>query len=139
MSHRKMSLRMELGMKYESEKIILNTTNTLAIYTKNVVETLWPILLKRLCKTIMSNLKIPMKKYEPHVIELANELAERLDDFESLNAYLQYADKYKEDFILRVLDKVMSIPDEKIKKTRGALFTYLISNHGAREHFRDFS
>lgn len=78
-----------------------------------------------------------MKQYEPRVIALANEIAETLEDRESLNAYLYYADKYKEDYLFKILDKVMSIPAEDIRKTRGALFTYLLKNHGKGEHTRD--
>lgn len=76
-----------------------------------------------------------MKQYEPRVIALANEIAETLEDQESLNAYLFYADKYKEEYLLRILNKVMSIPTKDIRKTRGALFTYLLKNHGKREEY----
>jgi len=76
-----------------------------------------------------------MKQYEPRVIALANELAEALDDRESLNAYLFYADKYKEEYLYKILEKVLSIPHKDIRKTRGALFTYLLTNHGKRQEY----
>ncbi len=76
-----------------------------------------------------------MKQYEPRVIALANEIAETLEDRESLNAYLYYADKYKEEYLQKILDKVMSIPTKDIRKTRGALFTYLLKNHGKRQEY----
>lgn len=77
-----------------------------------------------------------MKQYESRVIAFAHKLANTLEDTESLNAYLQYADKYSEDYLQKVLDKAMSIPHHQIRKSRGALFTYLINSHGKKEHFR---
>lgn len=68
-----------------------------------------------------------MKKYEPHEIKLANELAETLNDREALPFYLSLTRKYHEDFLRKTLAKVMSISDTSIRKTRGALFTYLIN------------
>ena len=79
-----------------------------------------------------------MKHYEPKVIKLANELAETLRDRDSLALYLKFADTYQEDHLRKILAKVMSIPESQIRKTRGALFTYLISNqHGSSNHSRD--
>ncbi len=78
-----------------------------------------------------------MKQYEPRVIALANELADTLDDKVSLHAYLSYADKYKEEYLMEILEKVMSIPQEDIRKTRGALYTYLIHHHAKGEYTRD--
>ncbi len=62
---------------------------------------------------------------------LAYELAQALNDMESLQVYIGFAEKYQEPFLRRLLTKVMSLPDEKIKRTRGALFTYLIKQHGS--------
>lgn len=69
--------------------------------------------------------------YHPYEIKLANEIAETLDDRDSLALHLQYVRKYKEEFLRKVLNKVMSLPEEKIRKTRAALYVYLI-NQGAR-------
>jgi hypothetical protein len=68
--------------------------------------------------------------YTNEEIKLAREIAETLDDHESLQLHLMYAVKYQESFLRRILAKVMSLPDEKIKKTRGALYTYLVNQHG---------
>ena len=61
---------------------------------------------------------------------LAYELARALNDMESLPVYIGFTEKYQEAFLRRMLQKVMSLPDEKIKRTRGALFTYLIKQNG---------
>jgi len=61
--------------------------------------------------------------------KLARELADTLNDHDSLKFYLDCAEKYTEDFLRKKLQKVLSIPDDQIRKSRGALFTYLIRNH----------
>jgi hypothetical protein len=69
--------------------------------------------------------------------KLAYELASTLNDTDSLKAYEEFTDRYAEDFLRKILAKVMSIPDRKIKKTRGALFTYLANQNGRRHHSGD--
>lgn len=68
---------------------------------------------------------------------VAYELASTLNDTESLKIYEEFTDKYAESFLRKVLAKVMSIPDRKIKKTRGALFTYLVNQNGRQHYSRD--
>jgi len=67
--------------------------------------------------------------------KLAQELADALNDHDSLQFYRDCADKYTEDFLRKKLQKVLSIPEDQIRKSRGALFTYLIRNHA--RHPRD--
>ena len=40
--------------------------------------------------------------------------------------YLSYTKKYPEPLLREVLGQVMEIPTERIKKSRGAFFNYLI-------------
>jgi hypothetical protein len=61
---------------------------------------------------------------------LALDLAEGLNDRKSLPLYLTYARRYPEGFLRRTLGAVKEIPDDKIKKSRGALFNYIIRKHG---------
>lgn len=61
--------------------------------------------------------------------KLAVELADALNDMESLQAYVGFAEKYAESFLRKMLVKVLSVPEDKIRKTRGALFTYLVKQH----------
>lgn len=65
---------------------------------------------------------------------LAYELADALNDHESLALYISFTQKYQEDFLRKILAKVMSIPDKKIRRTRGALFTYLVLHHAKASH-----
>ena len=60
---------------------------------------------------------------------LAKDLAEFLNDHDNVSLYYSYAKKYPEPFLRQVLGEVMDIPDEKIRKSRKALFSYLIRKH----------
>ena len=66
-------------------------------------------------------------EYDPYEIRLANEIADTLKDRDSITMHLQYVRKYKEEFLRKILGKVMSLPDDKIRRTRGALYTFLIN------------
>ena len=68
--------------------------------------------------------------YTPTEIQLAHEMAEKLKDPEALSLYLSYTKKYSHKHLRELLNKVGSIPDHKIKRSRGALFTYLVGQHG---------
>ncbi len=72
--------------------------------------------------------------YTPTEIQLAHEIAERLNDPEALSLYLSYAQELPHEKIREVLNKVCSIPDRQIKRTRGALFTYLIGQYKEYGH-----
>lgn len=75
--------------------------------------------------------------YSPTEIQLANEIASKLSDPNALSLYLSYAQKYPHEYLRELLNKVCSIPDNQIKRSRGALFTYLI---GQREdYYYDYS
>ena len=63
---------------------------------------------------------------------LAQELAERLDDPQGLALYLKVARRYTESSIRQILGRVMEVPDERIRTSRGALFNWLIHRHGTR-------
>lgn len=77
------------------------------------------------------------QEYHPHEIQLAHEIADTLKDKDSITLHLQYARKYKEEFLRRILNKVMALPETKIKRSRAALYTFLInqgSRHGDAGH-----
>ncbi|GAA4461856.1 hypothetical protein GCM10023093_07350 [Nemorincola caseinilytica] len=69
---------------------------------------------------------------------LALELADALNDMEALPLYTAFAQKYSEAHLRKLLQRVLSIPESQIRKTRGALFTYLVGqNYGNRNGSRD--
>ena len=77
------------------------------------------------------------ENYAPYEIKLAREIASTLDDLDSIALHLAYVRKYQEEFLRKVLAKVMSIPEDQIKKTRAALYVFLIrqsERHGAARH-----
>lgn len=88
-------------------------------------------ILAQLRKThYQSSVHSTIMEYETHEIRLANEIAETLKDRNSLALFLLYTRKYKEQFLRDMLARVMSIEESKIRKTRGALFTFLVNQHG---------
>jgi hypothetical protein len=78
-----------------------------------------------------------MFPYDPYEIKLANEIADTLNDKDALQLYLQFTRKYKEAFLRKVLARVMSIPENKIRRSRGALFTFLITKQGNNDNSGD--
>lgn len=64
------------------------------------------------------------------VTKLAMELADTLNDHDAILLYVSFAEQYPEEKLREVLAKVMAIPRQKIKRTRGALFNYLMQQHG---------
>lgn len=63
---------------------------------------------------------------------LAMEIATALNDMEALPLYINFTNKYSEAFLRKTLLRVLSVPEEKIRRTRGALFTFLVQQHGSR-------
>jgi hypothetical protein len=62
--------------------------------------------------------------------KLAYEIAEGLNDMESLEVHIAFAESYNESVLRKYFNRVMAIPEDKIKRTRGALYTYLVKQHG---------
>ncbi|MDP1814025.1 MAG: hypothetical protein Q8K92_06210 [Leadbetterella sp.] len=77
-----------------------------------------------------------MQLFEPEEVKLANEIADTLNDKASIALFLTYCKKYKEEFLRDILEKVMALPQRQIKKSRGALFTFLVNQHGASKGSR---
>ena len=63
---------------------------------------------------------------------LAGDLADGLDDKLNFAFYLSVARRYPEDFLRKVYSHVKEIPLNKIKKSRGALFNYLVQKYENR-------
>lgn len=68
---------------------------------------------------------------------LAREIADALNDNDSLAVHIGFAEKYSEGFLRKTLQKVLSMPQDQIRKTRGALFTYLVKQNGYKSSSRD--
>lgn len=61
--------------------------------------------------------------------ELAMDIARALEDQENLALYISYCRRYPLSLLKKVLDEVRQIPSEKIKRSRGALFNYLVQKY----------
>jgi len=69
--------------------------------------------------------------------KLAREIADALNDTDSMPVHIGFVEKYSEGFLRKTLQKVLSIPENQIRKTRGALFTFLVNQHGWKSNSRD--
>lgn len=66
-------------------------------------------------------------EYDPYELKLAREIAHALNDLDSFPLHLLYVRKYKEEHLRKTLQKVLAVDERKIKRSRAALYTYLIS------------
>lgn len=60
---------------------------------------------------------------------LAMDLASALDDLKNFPLYLSCANKYPANLLRQILGEVKEVPLKKIKKSRGALFNYLVQKY----------
>jgi hypothetical protein len=65
---------------------------------------------------------------------LALKICKAFQDKENLPLYLAYVKKYPSEVIRRAFEGVNKIPANKIKKTRGALFTYLVKYYAQAQN-----
>ena len=63
---------------------------------------------------------------------LAHDLAELLNDQSHYTIYLSYAKQYSESFLRRVLAETRMTPERKIRKSRAALFNYLVYHYAGK-------
>jgi hypothetical protein len=66
--------------------------------------------------------------YSPDDIQLAHEIAERLDDPGSLTQFLRFAKQYPHDFLKKSLDVACAIPASQIITSRAAIFVNRVNN-----------
>lgn len=60
---------------------------------------------------------------------LARDLAAGLNDEANLGFYLSVCRKYPEEILWMIYGRVKQFPERKIKKSKGALFNYLIQKY----------
>jgi hypothetical protein len=61
---------------------------------------------------------------------LALEICRAFKDKENLPLYLNYVKRYPIEIIQKAFEETQKMPLNKIKKTKGALFTYLVKYYG---------
>ncbi len=65
---------------------------------------------------------------------LAREICQSFDDQENLALYQSYIRKYPREIIEKAFKEALKLPSKKIKKTRGALFTYLVKYYAEEKN-----
>lgn len=73
------------------------------------------------------------ENYTQDEITLAQEFAHALSDYDSMVFHLDNARKFKESFLRKQLEYVLTRPHHKIKTSRAAYYTFLI-HQKATEH-----
>ena len=74
--------------------------------------------------------------FQPNTREeaLAQELAARLGDPDGLPVYMKIATRYPESVIRQMLGRALAVPQDRIRTSRGALFTWLMHHYGTRSY-----
>jgi biotin operon repressor len=77
------------------------------------------------------------EEFQPQTREelLASDIAFGLKDFKNMFRFIDLAKKYPESLLRRVLTEAREIPDNKIKKSRTALFNYLLREYATKSHW----
>jgi len=65
---------------------------------------------------------------------LASDIADALDDRGNIKTYHSFASKYPESFLRQILSEVKRTPEHKIRKSRKALFMYLVNYYAHKNN-----
>jgi len=68
---------------------------------------------------------------------LAAEIAEEFGDFANLARYEELVESFPEPIVRRAFREARLMPRERIRKNRGALFTYLLKNYAHNSDYDD--
>jgi hypothetical protein len=61
--------------------------------------------------------------------KLALEIAHALDDMHSIKQHRKFVTKYSEAHLRKILARTLAVPDNKVRVSRGAIFTSLLGGH----------
>ena len=75
---------------------------------------------------VKENEHLKEKRPETKKEMLASEIAEKLDDRRNIRQYFSYTRRYPELVLREFLSQALQTPSHKIKKSRAALFVYLV-------------
>lgn len=67
--------------------------------------------------------------YTPTEIQLAHEIAERLNDPAALSQFLRFTKDIPHEFLRKELNKACSVPDNEVRKSRAAIFVNSVNNY----------
>ena len=72
--------------------------------------------------------------YTPTEIQLANEIADRLQDPAALTQFLRYTKQFPHEFLRECLNRACSTPDNEVRKSRAAIFVNSVKNYKQYGH-----
>ena len=64
--------------------------------------------------------------------ELARSIAEEFDDGKNIAVYREQCRRFPADVIRRACDEALAVPPEQVKRSRLALFLYLVKKHAGQ-------
>lgn len=70
-----------------------------------------------------------------HNEALAEEIARGLQEPDSIRMFRALVRRYPEEIIRRAYEETLSYPAAKIRKSRGAIFNFLLKKYGRNQHF----
>jgi hypothetical protein len=68
---------------------------------------------------------------------LAREIAQGLGEEEYLPVYQRLVRRYPEGLVRRAYEKTLEVPAEKIRKSKGAIFNYLLKQYARKKRLDD--
>jgi hypothetical protein len=86
-------------------------------------------------KYITRALNDPMHMNYDESIAFATEISQVLHDPDAFPLYLSYVTKHPEETLRQLLARTLAVPGNQIRKTRGALFTYLVEQYAKRKKY----
>ena len=75
-----------------------------------------------------------MSNLAPANQSFAEEIARRLGDENSIALFQAVVRRYPEEIIRRAYEETLAYPAEKIRKSRGAIFIYLVKKYANHDH-----
>jgi hypothetical protein len=76
------------------------------------------------------------EEYSEYEIKLAQEIAHALRDYDSIPYHLANARKFKESFLKKQLETVLSVQQHKIRNSRAAYYVFLINQKRTDDDLR---
>lgn len=70
---------------------------------------------------------------------LAREIADALDDEKNKKLFVKFCEEYTHESLIELMRQVKNIPDEKIRKSKGALFTFLVKQDAKRKNKQEYN
>jgi hypothetical protein len=82
----------------------------------------------------MKHIKHYANSYSPEEIQLANEIADRLQDPAALTQFLRYSKELPHEFLRQALNKACSTPDHEVLRSRAAIFVNSVNQYKRFRH-----